>query len=102
MYIVCTVFFQVSWFRKEDGILHVLTIGKETFIADQRFSSALKRPNDWRLRIRPTNSQDNGTYLCQISTHPPTLLVTNLQVIGKYQSCLIYVSLLPHPCLIHV
>ncbi len=74
---------KVSWFRKEDGILHVLTIGKETFIADQRFSSAFKSPNDWRLRIKPTNPGDNGTYLCQISTHPPTLLVTHLQVIGK-------------------
>lgn len=73
--------FQVSWFRKEDGILKVLTIGEETFLADDRFSSAFKSPHDWRLRIRPTNSRDNGTYLCQISTHPPTLLVTNLQVI---------------------
>lgn len=74
---------QVSWFRKEDGILKVLTIGKETFIADQRFSSAFKSPKDWRLRIKPTNPRDNGTYLCQISTHPPTLLVTHLQVIGE-------------------
>ena len=44
-----------------------------------------KRPNDWRLRIRPTTPRDNGTYLCQISTHPPTLLVTHLQVIGKWR-----------------
>ena len=61
----------------------MLTIGKETFIADARFSSAFKHPYDWRLRIRPTNSRDNGTYLCQISTHPPTILVSHMQVIGK-------------------
>ena len=83
-YVISIFFlFQVSWFRKEDNILKVLTIGEETFVADERFSSAFKSPHDWRLRIRPTNPRDNGTYLCQISTHPPTLLVTNLQVIGK-------------------
>ena len=68
-------------------MLHVLTIGKETFVADPRFSSAWKKPGpeggDWRLRIHPTQAGDGGTYLCQISTHPPTLLVTHLQVIGE-------------------
>jgi hypothetical protein len=42
----------------------------------------LEKPNNWRLRIRPTMAIDDGTYLCQISTHPPTILVTNLRVIG--------------------
>ena len=75
---------QVSWFRKEDDFLHVLTIGKETFSADQRYASAFKEPYNWRLKIKPTQTIDDGTYLCQISTHPPTILVTNLQVIGKF------------------
>ena len=75
-------FFQVSWFRKDDGMLQVLTIGKDTFVADQRFSSAWEN-NDWRLKIQPAQAGDSGAYLCQISTHPPTLLVTHLQVIGK-------------------
>ena len=68
-------------------MLHVLTIGKDTFVADPRFASAWKKhdidPDDWRLRIHPTQAGDGGTYLCQISTHPPTLLVTHLQVIGE-------------------
>ena len=51
---------QVSWFRKEDGILTVLTIGKSAFIADERFSSAYRRPHDWRLRIKPTNPRDGA------------------------------------------
>ena len=72
-------------------MLHVLTIGKETFVADPRFSSAWKKPGpeggDWRLRIHPTQAGDGGTYLCQISTHPPTLLITHLQVIGEYLVC---------------
>jgi hypothetical protein len=42
-----------------------------------------KSANNWRLRIKPTMAIDDGTYLCQISTHPPTILVTNLKIIGK-------------------
>ena len=42
-----------------------------------------KANNNWRLRIRPTMAIDDGTYLCQISTHPPTILVTNLKIIGE-------------------
>jgi hypothetical protein len=75
---------QVSWFRRQNSSLSVLTIGKETFSADLRYSMELdKSANNWRLRIRPTMAIDDGTYLCQISTHPPTILVTNLKIIGK-------------------
>ena len=80
--------FKVSWFRKGDGMLYFLTVGKDTFVADPRFSLALKKPGpedgNWCLRIHPTQASDDGTYLCQISTHPPTLLITHLQVIGEY------------------
>jgi hypothetical protein len=74
----------VSWFRRQNSSLSVLTIGKETFSADLRYSMELdKSANNWRLRIKPTMAIDDGTYLCQISTHPPTILVTNLKIIGK-------------------
>ena len=83
--------FKVSWFRKGDGMLYFLTVGKDTFVADPRFSLALKKPGpedgNWCLRIHPTQPGDDGTYLCQISTHPPTLLITHLQVIGEYLVC---------------
>ena len=75
-------FFQVSWFRRQNSSLSVLTIGRDTFSADLRYSMDLEKPSNWRLRIRPTMAVDDGTYLCQISTHPPTILVTNLKVIG--------------------
>ena len=73
----------MSWFRRDGVQLHVLTIGKETFSADSRYSLAYHRPDNWRLRIRPALSRDNGTYLCQVSTHPPIILLSHLNVIGE-------------------
>ena len=78
-------FRQVSWFRRQNSSLSVLTIGGDTFSADDRYSLQLdKLTNNWRLRIKPTMAVDDGTYLCQISTHPPTILLTNLKIIGKF------------------
>jgi hypothetical protein len=45
-------------------------------------SVSLQFYNIGHLRIRPTTAADEGSYLCQISTHPPTILVTNLKIIG--------------------
>ena len=74
---------QVSWFRREGPRLDILTVGRDSFSLDARYSVALERPNNWRLRVRPTLRRDNGSYLCQVSTHPPIILVTHLKIIGK-------------------
>ena len=74
---------QVSWFRREGPRLDILTVGRDSFSLDARYSVALERPNNWRLRVRPTMRRDNGSYLCQVSTHPPIILVTHLKIIGK-------------------
>ena len=76
---------QVSWFRREGPRLDILTVGRDSFSLDARYSVALERPNNWRLRVRPTMRRDNGSYLCQVSTHPPIILVTHLKIIGKYR-----------------
>eukprot|EP00095_Tigriopus_kingsejongensis_P011063 maker-scaffold23_size669530-snap-gene-2.11 protein:Tk11063 transcript:maker-scaffold23_size669530-snap-gene-2.11-mRNA-1 annotation:"PREDICTED: obscurin-like" len=73
--------FEVSWFRREDSTLHVLTIGHDTFSADDRYSLALEKPQNWRLKIRPTLPRDNGTYVCQVSRHPPIILFTHVRII---------------------
>lgn len=104
------LFVKVSWIRKDESHLHILTIGKSTFSADDRYSLSLQRkhknrrrhqkkessnvnpvssgdPQDqvdnWRLKIKPSVRGDNGTYYCQVSTHPPIVLVTHLEIIGK-------------------
>ena len=74
----------VSWFRKQNTSLNLLTIGKDSFSPDPRYSVAFRKPENWRLKIRPIMAKDNGTYLCQVSTHPPILFLQHLRVIGKY------------------
>ena len=63
--------------------MNLLTIGKDSFSADPRYSVALRKPENWRLKIRPVMAKDNGTYLCQVSTHPPIIFLQHLKVIGK-------------------
>ena len=77
-------FFQVSWFKRHDRSLNVLTIGRETFSADDRYSLSHRRPDNWRLKVRPTLARDNGTYVCQVSRHPPIILLTHLKIIGEF------------------
>ena len=60
-----------------------MTIGKDSFSPDPRYSVAFRKPENWRLKIRPIMAKDNGTYLCQVSTHPPILFLQHLRVIGK-------------------
>ena len=76
-------YLQVSWFRKQNTSLNLLTIGKDSFSADPRYSVAFRKPENWRLKIRPVMAKDNGTYLCQVSTHPPIIFLQHLKVIGK-------------------
>ncbi|XP_059093608.1 uncharacterized protein LOC131888706 [Tigriopus californicus] len=73
--------FEVSWFRRENSNLHVLTIGHDTFSADDRYSLSFEKPLNWRLKIRPTLPRDNGTYVCQVSRHPPIILFTHVKII---------------------
>ena len=74
---------QVSWFRRDGSRLDILTVGRDSFSLDARYSVAFERPDNWRLRVRPALRRDNGSYLCQVSTHPPIILVTHLKIIGK-------------------
>jgi len=73
----------VSWFRLVAGTsrLRVLTVGQDVFSPDGRL--AVRRDGrNWQLRLRPASAADDGTYVCQISTHPPSLLVAHLLVVA--------------------
>ncbi|KAG1667915.1 Zwei Ig domain protein zig-8 [Nymphon striatum] len=71
---------KVSWVRQSD--YHILTVGKFTYAADERFS-AFHRPDtdDWLLEIKYPKTSDSGTYECQVSTEPMKSLEVYLKVI---------------------
>ncbi|ODM96968.1 Neuronal growth regulator 1 [Orchesella cincta] len=70
----------VSWVRRKSDQLELLTLGTKNHSSDPRFLSDFKYPNNWRLGIRNISRNDSGTYLCQISTHPPKVLEVQLTV----------------------
>ncbi|XP_050708951.1 basement membrane-specific heparan sulfate proteoglycan core protein-like [Eriocheir sinensis] len=73
----------VSWLRREDDLLELLTWADNTYTNDNRFSVVQEAGEAWRLwrlEIRDANPGDQGDYRCQVATHPPLLLDTSLTV----------------------
>ncbi|XP_045615861.1 lachesin [Procambarus clarkii] len=71
----------VSWYRKKGDEIHLITFGFQTYHNDDRFALTFEQPSDWRLRIRYVQRRDEGTYQCQVSTHPPLIRSIHLQVV---------------------
>jgi hypothetical protein len=80
------VFVQVSWARRKDNELHLITYGLHTYSSDSRYSLNYQHPNDWRLHIQFANERDEGNYECQVSSHPPLVFYVLLSVIGEYRT----------------
>lgn len=80
---------QVSWVRRRYGIsnLDLLTVGKNVYSGDPRYKVEFQYPSNWRLKIESATKDDEGTYECQISTHPPRVIQKNLHVNGKEMFC---------------
>jgi hypothetical protein len=74
---------QVSWVRRKDDELHLLTFGLYTYSSDSRYSLDYLNPNDWRLHIQFANERDEGLYECQVSSHPPLVFHVRLNVAGE-------------------
>ncbi|CAL4087789.1 unnamed protein product, partial [Meganyctiphanes norvegica] len=72
---------QVSWYRRKDKEIHLITFGFQNYHNDDRFSLTYEQPNDWRLRIRYVQHRDEGTYECQVSSHPPIIRTIHLHVV---------------------
>uniref|UniRef100_A0A182SDL6 Ig-like domain-containing protein n=1 Tax=Anopheles maculatus TaxID=74869 RepID=A0A182SDL6_9DIPT len=72
----------VSWVRRKSGdtALQLLTVGKQTYSGDSRYQIEFQYPNNWRLKITRANKNDEGVYECQISTHPPKVIIYYLYV----------------------
>ncbi|XP_043277503.1 zwei Ig domain protein zig-8-like isoform X2 [Venturia canescens] len=72
----------VMWVRKIADRPSLLTLGREVHITDPRYSVNFQYPNNWRLAISSVQKEDRGQYVCEVNTHPPTMLVTNVTVLA--------------------
>ncbi|XP_046400697.1 uncharacterized protein LOC124166986 [Ischnura elegans] len=72
----------VIWLRRREDGVSLLTVGDATYSSDSRVSLRYQYPNNWRLHISPVEKPDEGTYLCQLSTHPPRAIYTNVTVLA--------------------
>ncbi|KAI8121295.1 hypothetical protein CVS40_7602 [Lucilia cuprina] len=73
----------VSWVRRNsqgENALDLLTVGLHTYTGDKRYKMEFQYPSNWRLKINNVKKDDEATYECQISTHPPRVIQINLHV----------------------
>jgi len=73
----------VSWLKRigADRDPHLLTYGRQTYSSDARFQIIYEKPNNWKLQIQFTKQSDVGLYECQVSTNPPLIQYTHLNVV---------------------
>ncbi|XP_022662053.1 leucine-rich repeats and immunoglobulin-like domains protein 1 isoform X1 [Varroa destructor] len=69
----------VLWIRRKDA--HVLTVGMDTFTADDRFQTMHVDNHDWALQIKYVQMSDAGRYECQVSSDPKISYFVNLTVL---------------------
>ena len=84
-YLTCEVYnlnnLSVSWVRGHDS--HIITVDRETFIADKRFVSMHRKEkmsDIITLSIHDTKIQDQGNYECQVSSQPKISRIVELDV----------------------
>lgn len=75
----------MSWVKRRGDHLNLITFGRHTYSSDSRYSLVLEPPNNWQLQIQYSNARDEGIYECQVSLHPPMVLLVYLTVVGKYK-----------------
>ncbi|CAL4123660.1 unnamed protein product [Meganyctiphanes norvegica] len=77
----------VSWIRMRDH--HLITVGRQTYSSDDRFSVTYTRHlNKWTLHLRYPQARDEGTYVCQLATHPPMTFLSTLVITHAKSSIL--------------
>ena len=73
------------WVRKNTDKVSLLTVGNVTYSGDTRIKVKFQYPNNWRLHINSIRNEDGGLYMCQVSTHPPRVFITNLSILGEFR-----------------
>jgi len=77
--------FQISWIRHAD--LHILTVGRYTYTADNRYQSIYNPTTDeWILQIKYLQKRDSGMYECQVSTQPVRSFFVRLNILDETPS----------------
>lgn len=82
--------------RRKGDDLHLLTFGQHTYSSDSRYMLEYQAPNDWRLLIQYANERDEGTYSCEVNSHPPLVHVAYLTVAGTSFSSWLCLCLTTH------
>lgn len=54
------------------------------------FKKMLSFFQDWTLQIKYVQKRDAGLYECQVSSHPPTSIFIELNVVGKCFSVVVF------------
>ncbi|KAF7997953.1 hypothetical protein HCN44_009351 [Aphidius gifuensis] len=72
----------VMWTRQGIERPFLLTLGKDVHISNPRYSINFQYPNNWRLTIESVRRDDNGQYACQVNTHPPKTLITDVNILA--------------------
>lgn len=72
------------WTRQDQDGPFLLTVGQDVHISDPRYSIHFRYPNNFRLSIAAVRREDYGQYACQINTHPPRTLITNVTILGNF------------------
>ncbi|KDR14871.1 hypothetical protein L798_11011 [Zootermopsis nevadensis] len=73
----------VMWLRRYVDRVVLLTVGAVPYSSDPRLKITFQYPNNWQLQISPVQREDEGQYMCQVSTHPPRVLAINVTVLGR-------------------
>ena len=75
--------FQVSWVRNVDS--HMLFIGRDRFVHDDRYELISSRHGRWTLKLKYVGARDAGRFECQVSTVPKLNQTFSLKVVGKFR-----------------
>lgn len=70
--------------RRKGEDLHLITFGQHTYSSDSRYLLEYQAPNDWQLLIQYANERDEGTYSCEVNSHPPLVYIAYLTIVGTY------------------